>query len=118
MIYSAVLHDSTIVPEPFTSRAQDCTTIELGSNIGVTLFEFHPDIAPFIPNNISEKIVLAINKYKPKHTSTVRTVRKYFFVSALVGHTTCFNSLTESLKNCIIQIINKSNKKMLHFIVL
>ena len=39
---------------------------------------------------------------------------KKFLVSSLVGQTTCFNSLKESLKNCII-IKKISNKKMLQY---
>lgn len=51
---------------------------------------------------VSEKIVLAINKYNQNNIKTVNTITKYFFVSALVGQTTCFNSLKESFTNCTI----------------
>jgi len=50
----------------------------------------------------SEKIVFAINKYKPNIIKLVKTIIKYFLVSSLVGQTTCFNSLKESLIKVII----------------
>jgi hypothetical protein len=54
-------------------------------------------------NIISENNVLAINKYNQNNTKTVKTIIKYFFVSILVGHTTCLNSLNEPFKNLIIK---------------
>ncbi len=51
---------------------------------------------------ISEKTVLAINKYNPNKIKLVKTIIKYFFVSSLVGQTTCLNSLKESLIKVII----------------
>lgn len=45
----------------------------------------------------------AINTYNPKTIKIQTTIKKYLLVSALEGHTTCFISLKESLKNCIIQ---------------
>ncbi len=56
----------------------------------------------FRKNKVSEKIVFAINKYNQNNAKMIKTMMKKFLVSALVGQTTCFNSLTESLKNCII----------------
>lgn len=50
----------------------------------------------------SENIVLAINKYIQNKIRIVKTIKKKFLVSSFVGQTTCFNSLKESLKNCII----------------
>jgi hypothetical protein len=75
------------------------TVIEFGSNAAHdVLFIFHPDKIFLVVNNISEKIVFAINRYNQKNTSIPTTTIKYFCVSAFVGQTTCFKSLIESLK--------------------
>ena len=64
----------------------------------------------------SENKLLATNKYTPKRIKTTKTCIKYFLVSSLVGHTTCLNSLTESLKNLIIAIFNVIKKCYFFFV--
>lgn len=53
-------------------------------------------------------MLLKTKRYKPNKTSTDKTTRKYFPVSAFVGQTTCLISLNEAFIKLIIKNASKN----------